>query len=113
MDDLTAYDTAPDLYEEQQELVRAMRHLPLRERFLRRAALADRSTLDTPEADGKAIQTILSAALNLARHDQTHGTSAGPIDPATLDAHTAAGELRAYIRQEYAAWRATTEGASA
>ncbi|WP_161500431.1 hypothetical protein [Streptomyces antimycoticus] len=38
---LTAYETAPDLYEEQQELVRTMAQLPLRERLLRRAALAD------------------------------------------------------------------------
>ncbi|MGW1765001.1 hypothetical protein ACWCQL_13120 [Streptomyces sp. NPDC002073] len=107
MDNLTAYDTAPDLYEEQQELVRTMRNLPLRERLLRRAALADRTTLDTPEADGKAIQMLRSAALNLAGHDKTHGTAAGPADPATLGNNTASGALRAYIRQEYTAWRST------
>ncbi|MGW6412188.1 hypothetical protein ACWF95_34045 [Streptomyces vinaceus] len=109
MDDLTAYDTAPDLFEEQQELVRTMRQLPLRERLVRRAALADRSTLDVPEADGKATQDVLSAALNLATHDRAHGTAAGPVAPQALGPHSPAGDLRAYIRQEYAAWRSPVE----
>lgn len=75
---VTAYDTAPGLYEEEQELVRTMAQLPLRERLLRRAALADRGTLDVPEADGKAQQSIRSAALKLAAHDQAHGTAVRP-----------------------------------
>ncbi|MFI1869684.1 hypothetical protein [Streptomyces jumonjinensis] len=105
----TAYDTAPDLYDEQQELVRTMARLPLRERLVRRAALADRSTLDVPDADGKAIQAVLSAALKLAAHDQAHGTAAGPIAPQTLGADSPTADLRTYIRQEYGAWRFPAE----
>ncbi|WP_371558724.1 hypothetical protein OG416_39165 (plasmid) [Streptomyces longwoodensis] len=101
----TVYDTAPDLYEEHQELVRTMAQLPLRERLVRRAALADRSTLDVPEADGKATQDVLSAALKLAAHDQAHGTAAGPVAPQALGPRSPAADLRGYIRQEYAAWR--------
>ncbi|MFH8343123.1 hypothetical protein [Streptomyces sp. AM6-12] len=100
-----AYDTAPDLYEEHQELVRTMAQLPIRERLVRRAALADRSTLDVPEADGKASQDVRSAALKLATHDQAHGTAAGPVPPQALSPHSPAADLRAYVRQEYAAWR--------
>ncbi|MFI8992177.1 hypothetical protein ACIG63_45830 [Streptomyces antimycoticus] len=103
-DRVTAYDTAPDLYEEHQELVRTMAQLPLRERLLRRAALADRDTLTAPEEDGKALQAIRSAALKLAKHDQTHGTAAGPVAPATLGADSPTTDLRSYVRQEYAAW---------
>lgn len=99
-----AYDTAPDLYEEHQELVRTMAQLPLRERLVRRAALADRGTLGAPEADGKASQDVLTAALKLAAHDQEHGTAAGPLAPQALGPHSPAADLRAYIRQEYAAW---------
>lgn len=101
---VTAYDTAPGLYEEEQELVRTMAQLPLRERLLRRAALADRSTLDVPEADGKAQQSIRSAALKLATHDQAHGTAAGPVAAATIGTDSPAADLRSYVRQEYAAW---------
>ncbi|MFD8386565.1 hypothetical protein ACFV2X_50090 [Streptomyces sp. NPDC059679] len=104
-DRVTAYDTAPDLYEEHQELVRTMAQLPLRERLLRRAALADRETLNAPEADGKALQSIRSAALKLAKHDQTHGTAAGPVvAPVTLGTDSPTTDLRSYVRQEYAAW---------
>lgn len=101
---VTAYRTAPGLYDEQQELVRTMAQLPLRERLLRRAALADRSTLDVPEADGKAVQSIRSAALKLAAHDQAHGTTAGPTVAATLGIDSPTADLRSYVRQEYAAW---------
>jgi hypothetical protein len=101
----TAYDTAPDLYEEHQELVRTMAQLPLRERLVRRAALADRETLDVSEADGKAVQSVLSAALKLATHDQAHGTAAGPVAPQALGPGSPTADLRTYIRQEYAAWR--------
>ncbi|ELP69515.1 hypothetical protein PV735_46665 [Streptomyces turgidiscabies] len=103
---VTAYGTAPGLYDEEQELVRTMSRLPLRERLLRRAALADRGTLDASEADGKAQQSIRSAALKLAAHDQAHGTSAGPIAPTTIDTDSPAAALRSYVRQEYAAWSA-------
>ncbi|MFH9871605.1 hypothetical protein ACH4NT_36710 [Streptomyces lydicus] len=39
------YQQAPPLQEEHEELVRTMSQLPIRERLLRRAALADRSSL--------------------------------------------------------------------
>ncbi|MFI1259048.1 hypothetical protein ACH4U6_35570 [Streptomyces netropsis] len=103
MDARTVYSGAPDLYEEHQELVRMMSQLPLRERLVRRAALADRSALAVPEADGKAVQSVFSAALKLAAHDQVHGTAAGPVAPASLCPDSPLGDLRAYIRQEYAA----------
>ncbi|MFC5149028.1 hypothetical protein [Streptomyces aureoversilis] len=105
LDAQSAYSAAPDLYEEHQELVRVMSQVPLRERLVRRAALADRSTLAVPEADGKASQDVLSAALKLAAHDRAHGTAAGPVAPGSLSSDSSLGELRAYIRQEYAAWR--------
>ncbi|MFF1700032.1 hypothetical protein ACFVXC_41430 [Streptomyces sp. NPDC058257] len=105
----TAYATAPDLYEEHQELVRTMAQLPLRERLVRRAALADRETLDVPEADGKAVQSVLSAALKLAAHDQAHGTAAGPVAPQVLGPGSPTADLRAYIRQEYGAWGSPAE----
>lgn len=108
---MTAYDTAPDLYDEQQELMRTMARLPLREKLLRLAALADRSTLGVPEADGKALQSIRSAALNLAGHDQAHGTAAGPVAPAIVRASASLGALRAYVRQEYGAWQTTASAA--
>ncbi|MFF8293654.1 hypothetical protein ACF068_31220 [Streptomyces sp. NPDC016309] len=97
------YDGAPDLYEEQEDLVRNRRHLPLRERLLRRAALTDRSTLDASAEDGKAVQMIISAAFNLADHDREHCTAAGPIRPDSLTTSSTLPHLRAYIRQEYAA----------
>ncbi|WP_330346651.1 hypothetical protein OG858_46920 (plasmid) [Streptomyces europaeiscabiei] len=103
-DQVTAYDSAPGLYEEEQELVRTMALLPLRERLLRRAALADRGTLGAPEADGKAVQSIRSAALRLTSHDRAHGTAAGPVDPETLGKDSPTADLRSYVRQEYAAW---------
>lgn len=105
MDAQSAYNDAPDLFEEQQDLVRVMSQIPLRERLVRRAALADRGSLDVPEADGKATQDVLSAALKLAAHDKQHGTAAGPMAPASLRPDSPLGDLRAYIRQEYAAWR--------
>lgn len=104
MDARTAYSAAPDLFEEQQDLVRVMSQIPLRERLVRRAALADRGTLAVPEADGKAVQSVVSAALKLAAHDRAHGTAAGP---ASLRPDSPLDELRAYVRQEYAAWRSS------
>ncbi|MBV9024684.1 MAG: hypothetical protein JO362_13035 [Streptomycetaceae bacterium] len=104
-DPVTAYDTAPDPYLEGEELMRTMKQLPLRERLLRWAALADRNTLNTPETDGKAIQSIRSAALKLARHDQAHGTAAGAMAPVAVTVDASLGVLRAYVRQEYAAWQ--------
>ncbi|MEU2514739.1 hypothetical protein [Streptomyces syringium] len=105
MDTRTAYSAAPGLLEEQQDLVRVMSQIPLRERLVRCAALADRGSLDVPEADGKVIQGVLSAALKLAAHDRQHGTAAGPIAPASLHPDSPLGDLRVYIRQEYAGWR--------
>lgn len=105
----TVYDTAPALYEEHQELVRTMAQLPLRERLVRRAALADRETLGTPEADGKVVQSVLSAAFKLAAHDQAHGTAAGPVAPQSLGPSSPGAVLRGYIRQEYGAWSSPAE----
>ncbi|MFJ8697350.1 hypothetical protein [Streptomyces roseolilacinus] len=97
------YHGAPDLHEEQEDLVRNRRHLPLRERLLRHAALTDRSTLDASAEDGKVVQMITSAAFNLANHDREHSTAAGPIRPDSLTTNSTLPQLRAYIRQEYAA----------
>ena len=99
-----AYAAAPDLYDEEQALARPKPETPLRVRLLRFAALADRQTPAVPAADGKAIQAIRSAARALAAYDQEHGTAAGPIDPAGIDAGSALEALRNYVRQEYAAW---------
>ncbi|MEU1824281.1 hypothetical protein ABZ502_17860 [Streptomyces abikoensis] len=104
-DRVPAYETASDLHEEHQELVRTMAQLPLRERLVRRAALADRSALSVPEADGKAVQSVLGAALKLAAYDQAHGTAVGPILPASVGVGSPLRDLRAYIRQEYVAWQ--------
>ncbi|WP_374987169.1 hypothetical protein [Streptomyces fradiae] len=102
---ISEYDGAPEPSEERAELTRTMRGLPLRERLIRSAALADRSTLGIAPEDGKAAQHIRSGALKLAAYDAEHGTATGPVQPASLTAHSALPELRAYIRQEYAAYR--------
>ena len=103
-DQPAAYENAPDLLEEQEDFMRMRAQLPLRERLVRRAAYADRSTLNVPETDGKATQLVRSTALSLARHDQEHGTTAGPVAATSLTGHSPFCDLRAYIRQEYTAW---------
>jgi hypothetical protein len=107
MTDPSAYAAAPDLYDEQQELARSMRTLPVRERLLRLAAVYDRGTLHAAD-DPKAGQPARSSALKLADHDRKHGTAAGPLGPDEITTDTADALLRAYIRQEYAAWSART-----
>lgn len=99
----TTYHGAPDLHEEQEDLLRTRSTLSRREWLLRRAALADRQTLTLSTEDGKAQQHVHSAVQNLARYDQEHGTAAGP---APTDASLES--LRAYIRREYTAWRTST-----
>ncbi|PBC72377.1 hypothetical protein BX261_7250 [Streptomyces sp. 2321.6] len=102
-----AYQQAPPLQEEHEDLVRTMSQLPIRERLLRRAALADRNSLAVSPADGKAAQDLISAAWKLARHDHEHRSAAGPLILADVTVDSPADDLRAYIRQEYAAWAAT------
>ncbi|RST19627.1 hypothetical protein E2C00_00340 [Streptomyces sp. WAC05374] len=85
--------------------MRNRRHLPLRERLLRRAALTDRSTLDASAEDGKVVQMITNAAFDLADHDREHSTATGPVRPDSLTTNSTLPHLCAYIRQEYAAHR--------
>ncbi|MGW2415984.1 hypothetical protein ACWCV5_27990 [Streptomyces tubercidicus] len=100
------YRQAPPLQEEHEDLVRTMRHLPVRERLIRRAALADRSSLAVAPTDGKAAQDLISAARKLALHDREHRSAAGPLILSDVTARSPAEDLRAYIRQEYGAWAA-------
>ncbi|MFH9871608.1 hypothetical protein ACH4NT_36725 [Streptomyces lydicus] len=60
----------------------------------------------SPE-DGKAAQDLISAARKLARHDHEHQSAAGPLILADVTVDSPVEDLRAYIRQEYAAWAAT------
>ncbi|MFF6903325.1 hypothetical protein [Streptomyces hydrogenans] len=105
---LAAYDGAPELTDEQEELLRTIRSLPLRERLVRTAALTDRYTLGVPPEDGMATQPVRSKALRLAAYDAEHGTAAGPVEPASLTTDSTLDDMRTYIRQEYAAHRART-----
>ncbi|MEV7535479.1 hypothetical protein [Streptomyces hydrogenans] len=102
---LAAYDGAPELIDEQEELLRTIRSLPLRERLVRTAALTDRYTLGAAPEDGMATQPVRSKALRLAAYDAEHGTAAGP---ASLTTDSTLDDMRTYIRQEYAAHRART-----
>ncbi|MFL4496515.1 hypothetical protein ACJ6WD_35535 [Streptomyces sp. VTCC 41912] len=104
---LDAYQQAPPLQEEHDDLVRMMRQLPVRERLLRRAALADRSSLTVSSMDGKALQDLVTAARKLIRYDDEQRAAAGPLTLTDASPDSPIGDLRAYVRQEYAAWAAT------
>ncbi|MFF9786339.1 hypothetical protein [Streptomyces nigrescens] len=100
------YRQAPLLQDEHEELVRTMRQLPVREWLIRRAALADRSSLAVAATDGKAAQDLINAARKLALHDRQHSSSAGPFILTNVTADSRTEDLRTYIRQEYGAWAA-------
>ncbi|MFG2895414.1 hypothetical protein [Streptomyces sp. NPDC048248] len=56
--------------------------------------------------DEGQLQDLVLTALKLARYDREHQTAAGPLCLAEVTFDSPADELRAYIRQEYAAWAA-------
>ncbi|MFG2895209.1 hypothetical protein [Streptomyces sp. NPDC048248] len=56
--------------------------------------------------DEEQLQELVLTALKLVRYDCEHQTAAGPLYLAEGTFDSPADELRAYIRQEYAAWAA-------
>ncbi|MEU5108217.1 hypothetical protein AB0H07_39170 [Streptomyces sp. NPDC021354] len=97
-----AYDTAPPLHLEADELMRLRRLIPEREWLLRRAALGDRQTLTADLNDGKAQTGALRPIHKLIAFDIEHSTTAGPIDP---EDNQWTAFPRGYVRQEYRAWQ--------
>ncbi|MGO4459941.1 hypothetical protein AB4039_21985 [Streptomyces sp. M-16] len=99
----TAYNNAPHVQEETEELIRLRRagRISDRDWLLRHAALTDRQTPSADPADGK-VQTALQRSVDkLIAFDTANGTTAGPL--ATDDPAWAA-DPRGYVRQEYAIW---------
>lgn len=95
----TAYQHAPDI---QSELT-ALRGLPRREHYLRRAAALDRVAL-SPRAERDEIAQAEEDASWLAIEDHDRHSWLGPISP-TDPTWQANGSYRGYVRQEYLAWR--------
>ncbi|MFI9332949.1 hypothetical protein ACIGZJ_36115 [Kitasatospora sp. NPDC052868] len=86
-----------------------------REHLLRWAALCDRIALEEehhqdPEHDSAGSPAI-QAANALQAHDHVWDEAAGPLGPHAPE-WAEAGGCRAYVRYQYAAWRAATRKAT-
>jgi hypothetical protein len=68
--------------------------------LLRRAALADRLSLDHP-GNGEFLTEAAQLAHQLAKYDQEHDTHVGPIGPTAIEWDPS---HRPYVRQEYDHW---------
>ncbi|MFJ7250896.1 hypothetical protein ACIQWA_40550 [Kitasatospora sp. NPDC098652] len=118
-----AYDGAPDLDQEAEEVARLVKELdgphrpeyygPVttaerREVILRLAAVHDRRWWRSrTEADGQLAE---SAAFALQQFDRLHPEEvAGPIGPDSIE-WDAPGGTRAYVRSEYWTWRNVPPG---
>lgn len=115
---ITAYAQAPSILREMNHVLALTGQLQqpdgrtpetIREQRLRKAALLDRIELQevgeyAPGLAPNALATAIHAARELALFDAEHGTSAGPIGPASPECTR---DPRAYVRQEYAAWHAS------